>query len=101
MASSTSCRGSRGPPSRGTQTSRAPPHLWGRGVTPGQAPPRQAEGGGATNENRKNGRDVRAADGQMYTKGQPDGLTRAFLDYMLGSTVQGTTIPGLFYAPVK
>jgi hypothetical protein len=37
----------------------------------------------------------------MYTKGQPDGLTKSFLDYMLGPIVQGTTIPSLFYAPAK
>ncbi len=67
----------------------------------GQVTALQLEGVEATVDNMKNGRYVLAADGHMYTKGQPDGLTKAFLDYMLGSTVQGTTIPGLFYAPVK
>jgi ABC-type thiamine transport system substrate-binding protein len=41
-----------------------------------------------------------AADGHMYTNGQPTGLTAAFLDYMLGPDVQGTLIPSLSYAPV-
>ncbi len=41
-----------------------------------------------------------AADGHMYTNGQPSGLTAAFLAYMLGPDVQGTLIPSLFYAPV-
>jgi phosphate transport system substrate-binding protein len=55
----------------------------------------------ATVDNMKNGTYKLAADGHMYTKGQPDGLTKSFLDYMMGPTVQGTTIPGLFYAPVS
>ena len=42
-----------------------------------------------------------AADGHMYTNGQPSGLTAAFLDYMLSAEVQGTLIPSLSYAPVK
>jgi phosphate transport system substrate-binding protein len=41
-----------------------------------------------------------AADGHMYTNGQPTGLTAAFLDYMMGPEVQGTLIPSLSYAPV-
>ena len=40
------------------------------------------------------------ANGHMYSKGQPDGLTKAFLDYMLSTDVQKTLIPSLFYAPV-
>lgn len=55
----------------------------------------------ATVDNMKTGTYKLSADGHMYTKGQPDGLTKAFLDYILGPTVQGTTIPGLFYAPVN
>jgi phosphate transport system substrate-binding protein len=39
------------------------------------------------------------AFGHMYTKGQPDGLTKAFLEYMLGPDVQNNLIPSLFYAP--
>ena len=41
-----------------------------------------------------------AADGHMYTNGQPSGLTAAFIAYMLGPDVQGTLIPSLSYAPV-
>jgi phosphate transport system substrate-binding protein len=39
------------------------------------------------------------AEGHMYTLGQPSGLTRSFLDYMLGDYVQHTLIPSLSYAP--
>ena len=35
----------------------------------------------------------------MYTKGEPTGLTKAFLDYMLSPAVQNGLIPTLFYAP--
>jgi phosphate transport system substrate-binding protein len=42
-----------------------------------------------------------AADGNMYTKGQPTGLTKAFIDYMLSPAVQGTIVPQLYYAPVN
>ena len=41
-----------------------------------------------------------AADGHMYTNGQPSGLTAAFLDYMMSPAIQGTLIPSLSYAPV-
>ena len=41
-----------------------------------------------------------AADGHMYTNGQPTGLTAAFLAYMMSPDVQGTLIPSLSYAPV-
>jgi phosphate transport system substrate-binding protein len=41
-----------------------------------------------------------AADGHMYTNGQPSGLTAAFLAYMLSPDVQGTLIPSLSYAPI-
>ncbi len=51
--------------------------------------------------NMKNGTYILAAEGHMYTKGEPTGLAKSFLDYILGPTVQGTTIPGLNYAPVK
>lgn len=67
----------------------------------GQVTALQLDGVEATVDNMKAGTYKLAADGHMYTKGQPDGLTKAFLDYMLGPVVQGTTIPGLFYAPVK
>ena len=42
-----------------------------------------------------------AAEGHMYTKGDATGLAKSFIDYILGPTVQGTTIPALYYAPVK
>jgi phosphate transport system substrate-binding protein len=42
-----------------------------------------------------------AADGHMYTNGEPSGLTAAFLEYMLGDDVQDNLIPSLGYAPVK
>lgn len=42
-----------------------------------------------------------SAQGHMYSKGQPDGLTKSFLDYMLSDQVQNTLIPSLSYAPVK
>ena len=42
-----------------------------------------------------------SADGHMYTKGQPDGLTKSFLDYMLSDPIQKTLIPSLYYAPVQ
>jgi len=61
----------------------------------------QLDGVDATVDNMKSGTYKLAADGHMYTKGSPSGLTKSFLDYMLGSTVQGTTIPSLFYAPVS
>jgi phosphate transport system substrate-binding protein len=67
----------------------------------GQVTALQLEGVEATVDNMKSGKYVLAADGHMYTKGQPDGLTKAFMDYMLGPVVQGTTIPALFYAPAK
>jgi phosphate transport system substrate-binding protein len=66
----------------------------------GQVVALQLDGVDATVDNMKSGTYKLAADGHMYTKGDPDGLTRAFLDYVLGPTVQGTTIPSLFYAPV-
>lgn len=39
------------------------------------------------------------AFGHMYTRGQPDGLTKAFLDYMLSADVQTNLLPSLYYAP--
>jgi phosphate transport system substrate-binding protein len=54
----------------------------------------------ATIANMTSGAYKLAADGHMYTNGQPTGLTKAFLDYMMGPDVQGTLIPSLSYAPV-
>jgi phosphate transport system substrate-binding protein len=59
----------------------------------------QLDGVDASVDNMKNGTYKLQAFGHMYTKGEPDGLTRAFLDYMLGDEVQNTLIPSLFYAP--
>lgn len=36
----------------------------------------------------------------MYTNGEPDGLTKAFLDYMLGDDVQSSLVTELGYIPV-
>ena len=60
----------------------------------------QLDGVDATVANLANGTYKLQAVGHMYSKGQPDGLTKAFLDYMLGPDVQGTLIPSLFYGPI-
>jgi phosphate transport system substrate-binding protein len=60
----------------------------------------QLDGMDATVANMASGTYKLAADGHMYTNGQPSGLTAAFLDYMMGPDVQGTLIPSLSYAPV-
>lgn len=60
----------------------------------------QLDGVDATVANVSNASYKLAADGHMYTKGQPSGLTAAFLGYMLGADVQGTLIPSLSYGPV-
>ena len=41
-----------------------------------------------------------AADGNLYTNGPATGLTAAFLDFMMGSEVQGTIIPKDSYGPL-
>jgi phosphate transport system substrate-binding protein len=61
----------------------------------------QLDGVDATVANMVNGTYKLQAVGHMYSKGQPTGLTAAFLDYMLGPDVQSTLIPSLFYAPVS
>ena len=38
------------------------------------------------------------AFGHMYSKGQPDGLTKSFLDYMMSDPIQKVLIPSLGYA---
>jgi phosphate transport system substrate-binding protein len=60
----------------------------------------QLDGVDATVANMAGGIYKLAADGHMYTNGQPSGLTAAFLAYMMGPDVQGTLIPSLSYAPV-
>ena len=52
-------------------------------------------------DNLKNGTYKLQAFGHMYSKGAGDGLTKAFLDYMLSSDIQNTLIPSLFYAPAQ
>ena len=37
----------------------------------------------------------------LYTKGQPSGLTAAFLQFMVGPQVQGTIIPKDSYGPIS
>ncbi len=61
----------------------------------------QLDGVDATLDNLSNGSYKLQAFGHMYTKGQPDGLTKAFLDYMLGPDVQTNIGPSLFFAPIK
>jgi len=61
----------------------------------------QLDGIDATVSNMSSATYKLAADGHMYTNGQPSGLTSAFLDYMMSAEVQGTLIPSLSYAPVK
>lgn len=61
----------------------------------------QLDGIDATVANMTSGTYKLAAFGHMYSKGAATGLTKAFLDYMLGPDIQGTLIPSLFYAPVK
>jgi len=55
----------------------------------------------ASVDNLKNGTYKLQAFGHMYSKGAADGLTKAFLDYMLSDPIQNTLIPSLFYAPAK
>jgi phosphate transport system substrate-binding protein len=61
----------------------------------------QLDGVDATITNMTAGTYKLSAEGHMYTKGQPTGLTAAFIDYMLSAEVQNTLIPSLSYAPVK
>jgi phosphate transport system substrate-binding protein len=60
----------------------------------------QLDGVDATVANMASGTYKLAADGHLYTNGQPSGLTAAFLAYMVGADVQGTLIPSKFYAPI-
>jgi phosphate transport system substrate-binding protein len=60
----------------------------------------QLDGVDATVANMTGGTYKLAADGHMYTQGQPTGLTAAFLDYMMGPDVQNNLIPSLSYAPI-
>ena len=61
----------------------------------------QLDGIDATVPNMASGTYKLQAFGHLYTKGQPDGLTKAFLDYMLSPDVQKNLVPSLFYAPTQ
>jgi phosphate transport system substrate-binding protein len=60
----------------------------------------QLDGVEGTVDNLQSGAYKLQAMGHMYTKGQPSGLSKAFLDYVLSPDVQSTTLPALFYGPV-
>ncbi|HYM84070.1 MAG TPA: phosphate ABC transporter substrate-binding protein [Candidatus Dormibacteraeota bacterium] len=60
----------------------------------------QLDGVDATIDNMVSGAYKLSAYGHMYTKGQPDGLAKAFLDFMYSDQVQKQIEPGLFFAPV-
>ena len=60
----------------------------------------QLDGVDATLANMANGTYKLQSIGHMYTKGQPDGLTAAFIDYMLSPAVQDVLAPSLGYAPI-
>jgi phosphate transport system substrate-binding protein len=60
----------------------------------------QLDGVDATVANMASGVYKLNAVGHMYTKGDPTGLAKSFLDYMLSPAVQQGLIPAQFYAPV-
>jgi phosphate transport system substrate-binding protein len=64
----------------------------------GDLTPLQLDGIDASVDNLGNGTYKLQGFGHMYSKGAPDGLTKAFLDYMLTDPIQKTLIPSLFYA---
>jgi phosphate transport system substrate-binding protein len=61
----------------------------------------QLDGVDATTDNMANGTYKLAAVGHMYTKGDPTGLTKSFLDFMMSDGVQNQLLPTLGYAPVQ
>jgi len=61
----------------------------------------QLDGVDASLDNMVNGTYKLAAEGHMYTKGAPSGLTKAFIDYILSPEVQNGLVKQLFYAPVS
>jgi len=61
----------------------------------------QLDGVDATVANMASGTYKLNAVGHMYTKGDPTGLAKSFLDYMLSPAVQQGLIPSQFYAPVS
>ena len=60
----------------------------------------QLDGVDATVDNMVSGTYKLNAIGHMYTKGEPTGLTKDFLDWMLSPAIQKGLIPAQFYAPV-
>ena len=64
----------------------------------GSVTPLQLDGIDASVDNIKNGTYKLQADGHSYTKGEADGLTKVFLDYLLSSDVQNVLLPSLGYA---
>jgi phosphate transport system substrate-binding protein len=71
-------------------------------VTAGQGlVPLQYEGVDATVPNIVNETYKIFSFGHMYTKGEPTGLTKAFLDFMLTPDVQNGPVKDLNYAPIK
>jgi ABC-type phosphate transport system substrate-binding protein len=54
-----------------------------------------------TLDNIANGTYKLAAIAHMYTKGEPTGLTKAFLDFMMTKQVQTDIAASLFYAPAS
>lgn len=60
----------------------------------------QLDGVDATVDNMANGSYKLQAVGHMYTKGDPTGLTKSFIDFVLSHGVQNELLPSLYYAPV-
>src|SRR5689334_599908 len=61
----------------------------------------QLDGVDATVDHITDGTYKLQAFGHMYTKGDPTGLTKSFLDYMLSPEIQGQLVPSLYYAPAS
>ena len=59
------------------------------------------EGVDATLANLANGTYKIQAPEHMYTKGEPTGLTKAFLDFMISPVVQNGPVKDLYYGPYK
>jgi phosphate transport system substrate-binding protein len=61
----------------------------------------QLDGIDASVANLQSGTYKLQAYGHMYTKGEPTGLTKSFIDFVLSDAVQKDILPGLSYAPAK
>jgi phosphate transport system substrate-binding protein len=61
----------------------------------------QLDGVDATIANLTSGTYKLQSTGHMYTKGDPSGLTKSFLDFMVSDGVQHQLLPSLFYAPLQ